>query len=110
MEKQRTIQQNKALHLMYRMLAEQLNLAGLDIRAVLKPGVEIPWSENAVKEYLWRPVQRIVLGKESTTELTTTDIDKVANVLIHKLAEKFGIEVEFPSVERLIHNEKPPLP
>ena len=36
-EKQRTIQQNRALHLYFQLIADRLNDAGLDMRVVLKP-------------------------------------------------------------------------
>src|SRR5262245_12906276 len=97
-EKQRTAQQNKALHVYFQLISDTLNDAGLDMRVVLKPSVEIPWTPKTVKEYLWRAVQRIQLRKESTTELTTTEIDKVVQTLNAHLA-KFGIEQQFPSIQ-----------
>lgn len=36
---------------------------------------------------------------ESTTELTTTDIDKIYEILNRHISEKFGVEVDFPSKE-----------
>lgn len=99
--KPRTGQQNRALHLFYRILAETLNDAGLDQRKVLKPSVSIPWTPKAVKENLWRPIQKALLGKESTTELSKLeDIDKVHELLMKHLGEKFGVEyIPFPSEE-----------
>jgi hypothetical protein len=105
MEK-RTQQQNRAIHKLFTELSEQLNDAGLDQRKVLKPSVDIPWTPEAVKEQLWRPIQRAMLLKSSTTELTTTDIDKVFDVLVRHLGEKFGIEIEFPSIEALIAKQQ----
>ena len=43
--KQRTLQQNKALHKYFEILADTLNEAGLDARVVLKPEIEIPWTK-----------------------------------------------------------------
>ena len=103
-EKQRTLQQNRALHKLFGMISEQLNLAGLDVRMVLKPGIEISWTPDMVKEYLWRPIQKAMLNKTSTTELTTKEIDEAFAPLKHHLAEKFGIEQEFPSLESIINN------
>lgn len=97
--KQRTIQQNKALHLYFQHLADRLNEAGLDMRVVLKPEVDIPWSKDSVKEFLWRPIQRYMLLKKSTTELGSQDIDKVFETLNRHLAEKFGLSEPFPSLE-----------
>ena len=105
-EKQRTLKQNNALHLMFEMLAEQLNEAGLDMRKTLKPSIDISWSKESVKDYLWRPVQEALVGKKSTTELTTKDIDKVFGTLNRHLGEKFGIELEFPSVEEVMRKQE----
>jgi hypothetical protein len=95
--KARTIRQNAALHKYFVRLFNALNDAGLDMRKVLKPEIEIPWTLSSVKEYLWRPVQRIMLEKDSTTELETSEVDKVYRVLDRKMLEK-GVNVAFPSV------------
>lgn len=42
--KQRTLTQNRALHLFLGQLCDVLNDAGLDMRAVLKQDVELPWT------------------------------------------------------------------
>ena len=49
-DKQRTAKQNRALHLYFTHLADELNSAGLDMRKTLKPGVEIPWDGKSIKE------------------------------------------------------------
>ena len=54
-----------------------------------------------IKDYLWRPVQEIYLSKKSTTELNTEDINTIWEILNRHLGEKFGIHVEFPSIEEL---------
>jgi len=101
-EKQRTLTQNRALHLYFTHLADELNGAGYDIRKTLKPSIDIPWSGKTIKEYLWRPVMEAQLGKKSTTEMTTKDIDKVFDVINRHLGEKFGLSVSFPSIESMI--------
>ena len=73
----RTTQQNKALHLYFRLLAESLNEAGLDMKKVLKPTIDISWNERNVKEYLWRPIQNAQVIKKSTTELNSDEVDKI---------------------------------
>ena len=47
----RTSQQNRAMHLFFARLVEALNDAGLDMKKVLKPEIDIPWSQTAVKEF-----------------------------------------------------------
>lgn len=97
MEQGRTQKQNNALHLFFEMLAEELNNAGLDMRVVIKPEVDIPWSKESVKEYLWRPIQKAQLNKKSTTSLTKSEVDEVYAVLMRHLSEKFGLFVNFPA-------------
>lgn len=101
----RTSQQNKALHVLFELLADKLNEAGLDMRKTLKPEIDIPWTGASVKEYLWRPVQFAQLDKDSTTELTTADVDKVFDTINRHLGEKFGLHVPFPSIETVILRE-----
>ena len=101
-EKQRTILQNNALHLYFENLAETLNSAGLDMKKVLKPEIDIPWSKETVKEYLWKPIQNAQLGKKSTTELTTKEIDKVFDTINRHLGEKLGVHTDFPSIEDIL--------
>ena len=94
--KQRTNKQNKSLHKFCSLLAEALNDAGLDMRVVLKPEVEIPWDTKSAKEHLWRPIQELVISKESTTDADTKDYSKVYEVLNRHLGEKHGIHVPWP--------------
>lgn len=95
----RTNRQNRALHVYFQELSNSLNASGLDMRTVLKPGVEIPWNEKTIKSHLWKPIQKAMLEKESTTELDTAEISKVYEVLNRHLGEMFGLHVPFPSDE-----------
>lgn len=98
----RTDLQNKALHVLFNMLARELNDAGLDMRKTLKPGIDIPWNPKTVKDFLWRPVMKAQLGILSTTELNTKNIDEVFETLARHLGQKFGIELDFPSIQTLM--------
>lgn len=99
MDKQRTLQQNKALHKYFTLLAEELNQAGYDMKRTLKPSVDIPWNATTVKEYLWKPIQNAQLMKQSTKDLTTKEIDLVYDTLTRHLGETTGVSVPFPSNE-----------
>ena len=103
---QYTPQQRKALHLWFTMLADELNAAGLDQRKILKPSIDIPWSAEAVKEQVWRPIMKAQLGKDSTTELESQEIDLIFNTITKHLGEKFGLTVAFPSIETLVDRER----
>lgn len=104
--KQRTLQQNKSLHALFGNLAQELNDSGLDQRKVLKESVDIPWTPEAIKEQIWRPVQKAMLQKESTTQLTTKEIDEVFDVINRHLGDKFGLHVAFPSIETLMNDKR----
>lgn len=105
-ERKRTIQQNKALHLLFGMMAERLNSAGYDMRKTLKESIEIPWSKSSIKEYIWRPIMNAQLGKKSTTEMTTKEVNEVMETIMRHFGEKFGLEIPFPSIEELMFQQE----
>jgi len=92
MEKLRTQQQNKALHLWITQLTRVLNEAGIDLKEVLTPNVRVMPTEKNVKEVLWRPIQEAMFGKRSTTTLSTQDIDKIYDVINRHLADNWLIQ------------------
>lgn len=97
-EQNRTSSQNAALHTWYSKVAEALNDGGYNIQLVLKEKVDLDWTMESVKELLWRPAQKAILGKVSTTKLKKQqDIDTVFEHLNRHLAEKFGVHIPFPS-------------
>jgi len=102
---QRTNQQNKAMHVDFKLICDALNDAGLDQRKVLKPSISIPWTPTAVKEQLWKPIQKALWQKESTTELDKIkEIEHTHDVLLRHLGEKFELEyIEFPHDEKKIN-------
>lgn len=95
----RTLQQNKAMHLFFTYLAEELNSKNMSVTQVLKPDVK--WSLESVKENLWKPIFKTVTGKNSTTKATKEEITKTYDVLNKALGERLGFNVEFPSKELL---------
>lgn len=103
--KPRTQRQSNALHLYFEMLAEALSGAGLDMRKTLKPTIEIPWNKETVKEYLFKPIMKAQLNKESTTEMTTKEVDQVIETLNRHLGEKFGLHIPFPSIDSIMDRE-----
>lgn len=98
----RTLQQNSALHLYYMWLATELNLAGYSVQLVLKEKMDLDFTPEMVKELLWRPAQKAILKKKSTTELKKLEeIDLIYEHLNRHLGEKFGIHVPFPTNKEL---------
>ena len=95
----RTELQRKAQHLYFRLLAKALNDAGWDMKAtmdVLSKNAKIPWSLLAIKERLWKPVQKDTYGKSSTTELNTDQVGPTYEALNLVTSEKLGVSVQFP--------------
>lgn len=113
----RTTSQNSALHLYFQLLADELNGAGLSIQHVLaKYRVELDWDGGSVKENLWRPIQKALLGKLSTTELSKQqDIDRVYEH-INRFVSQMGVHVSFPndpdkeSAKSMLSGEAVPYP
>lgn len=95
--KQRTQAQNRALHKYLTMLSDALNDAGLDMKKTLKPDIDIPWTTDSAKDYLWRPVQKALTGKDSTTKPDTKEYIYIYEVLSRHMVDKFGINVQWPS-------------
>ena len=97
MHKQRTSAQNRALHKDFDLIAEKMNDAGYDVRKTIK--VSIPFTTQIVKDYIWRPFQKKMFSKESTTELerNSGEIQQIHEVVMRELGERLGIEYhDFP--------------
>ena len=90
-KKPKTDAQRNAFHLWLRLLAEELNAAGLDQRVVLaamKEGVERPWNLETAKENLWRPLQQAVVKKALTENLAIDEHNDIYNILHRWLSER----------------------
>jgi hypothetical protein len=98
--KQRTITQNNSIHLYLTQLADELNQAGLDMKQVIT--VPIEWDMLNCKRYLWKPIQKALLHKDSTTQLTKHEVSRVYDHLNRLLGQKFQLHIPFPdrSAER----------
>ena len=98
--KQRTLTQNASLHLFCTQLADALNDAGFDFRVFIKEGYPVPFNEMLVKEYLWKPIQKAITGKDSTTKPTRKEYGEIYDSLNVKLAEH-GIFIAWPSKDNM---------
>lgn len=95
--KARSGQQNRALHKYFSMLADKLNEAGLDMRKTLREDVEMPWSADLIKDFMWRPLQKAMFDVDSTAKMKRADYTKVYEVLNRHTASKLGVSVAWPS-------------
>jgi 6-pyruvoyl-tetrahydropterin synthase len=97
-DKQRTEQQNRALHLYLEMVARELRNQGQTMQDVVKKinKVEIVPTMANLKEIVWREIQKTLFDKESTTFLTKHEVTEVYEVMSMWLSKNFGIDIPFP--------------
>ena len=97
----RTPQQRKSLEVYCRLVAEAMNDAGYDFKKAIT--LEIAMTQALVKEYIFKRIMKAMYpDKTSTTELSTTEIQKVYEVMNANTANKFGISMDWP-------NDDPPM-
>jgi len=97
---QRTSQQNKALHLYCQMVADEMNAAGYDFQQAITLPVKM--TGELVKEYMFKRIMSVMYSdKESTTELSKTEIQEVYEAMNAATAQKFGVSMNWPSDDAL---------
>ena len=98
----RTNQQNKALHVYFSLISNQLNEMGIEYQYIGLKGQTLGMmhTSNLVKEFVWRKIQVALFGFKSTTQLNTTQINQIIDVLSKFFSER-GVNIEFPSIETL---------
>ena len=104
--KNRTIKQNRALHLLFKHIAIELNRLGLTFNYTGLKGLEMemPYTESLVKETIWRPIQITMFEIESTIDLITSQINSILDVLTKFFGDR-GVQINFPSKIDLIAKE-----
>lgn len=95
----RTNKQNRALHKYYQLIADMLNEKGITFKVL--DLYEAPFSVIIVKETIWKPIQKVLFDSDSTTKLTTNQINTILDVLANHFSE-LGEVVEFPCIENLM--------
>ena len=98
----RSMTQNASLHLWLDRVASCLNDAGYDMKAVIKEDVDIDWTKDSVKTYLWKPVEKAMYGHESTTEANKTQYGDIEETLRRHMGAKFGVVLPaWPAEEKV---------
>lgn len=96
----RTTKQNSSMWKYCEKLAEALNDAGFTQESYpFRQGLQIPWTKNSVMEVFWRPVQAAMVEAESTTKLSTKDVQAIYQALDRAMSERTGVHVEWPCRE-----------
>jgi hypothetical protein len=104
--KLRTNKQSRSIHKMFSELAREALERGIERKTVINSleGYSCPLDEAFIKE-VWRAIMFTQTGKKSTTEITTSEIDKVYETFNRFWGENFGISCPFPSIEALYQAE-----
>ena len=48
---------------------------------IVKEGYPVPFNAELVKDYLWRPIQKAITGKQSTTQPETHEYSLIYDAL-----------------------------
>lgn len=102
----RTRKQNATLHLLFRRMASDLNDAGApDIPHPFNPVFRMKWTEDKVKEllfkpYLWHLSKEWGKQTESSSDCTTEQLSEVMQALVDGVNQAVGVYTPIPTNER----------
>jgi hypothetical protein len=133
---ERTIQQNRSLHLYCKQMSEELNNAGYTVNFVLarrynnivhriidwlpinnnikqkaknrldkEMGDGIEWDTIKFKDLIWKPIQKAITGKNSTTKLTKNELTKVYENVNNIMLNRYKIGKPFPNKDLWREND-----
>lgn len=103
--KQRTAKQNSALWKYLTMLAEKMDGAGIDMKEAIHVPIR-PNKDNVKAEMFDKVMMALFPEVDSSTKLSTRQIQEVYENLNRFTAQRFGITVEWPSDEPPMLGEK----
>lgn len=93
----RTYKQNRTIHLLFRRMAKALNDAGYEISHPFKPDLEIPWSEESVKDLLYRPIITSYFKVPRSSHLNTEQLSESMEILVDAVNRNTGVYVPIPN-------------
>lgn len=98
----RTSQQNRSMHKYFQLVSDEAKNTGSTFSDFIRnrPKMEMPWTPQRVKE-MWKAAAMHMYGVDSTTKLTTKQIDQVYDVVNKVLGEELNIHIPFPSKDNL---------
>ena len=99
-----TRKQHNAIFVYCEDVAKKFNASGQDMRKVLKPEVEIPWTKESVYKFMWKKVQEAMFDSDSITKLETDQVSAIYETLNRHTAKR-GVSAKFPSKEEDMLNE-----
>ena len=103
----RTLKQNRAMYLYFTMIADQLNEIGLEFtfQGLKGEPINTRYNSTLIKETLWKPIQMALFEKESTTEINTSEMNEIIDVITKFFAER-GVTLLFPSIDTILNYSK----
>ncbi len=96
--KTRTSQQRKAIEVYCKKLGQAWNDAGMTVQQVLSRTMDQEWSQELVKEAIFKKCLGYKYNKKSTTELTTDEVSQVYET-VNRFSAQFGVHVPWPQDE-----------
>lgn len=99
----RTKQQNRALHLWFKMIKDECSRIGVTKTMFYKMfrDVELPVESEDIKE-LCRQVTGALFGDKTTTAIPANQLDDVCELMSMALSKRLGVAApELPSLEQL---------
>ena len=100
LDTKRTDPQNASGHKWFHELADALNSSGYTVNSKEVLRLDVPWTKDNVKEFLFRPVMKAMYpDKTSTAQLTKQEWSAVVEALNLALGERVGVHVEYPRRE-----------
>lgn len=98
-EQPRTDSQRKAIEVYCREVAKALYDEGHTLQDVIKEvkKAEITPTQSNIKAVVWNGINEALFKKTSSTELSTTEVTKIYEVMNKWLGEKFEIHIPFPN-------------
>ena len=100
----RTAKQNRALHLYFSFISNELNELGMEFKyqGLIIEDLSSRYTSEIVKQFIWRPIQIALFSIKSTKNLDTKQMNQIIDVITKYFAER-GINLDFPSIETLIN-------
>ena len=95
----RTSQQRKAIEVYCSIMAGKLSGSGKDIMTTMKQDACIPWTQPLFKALVWHPIQLAMFNIKSTTQLSTSQVSKVYEVINRHMGENHGVSMNFPNYD-----------
>jgi hypothetical protein len=89
--------------LFFTFVSTELNELGLEFtyEGLSTNNLSSRYTALIVKEFIWKPIQIAMFEVESTTKLTTKEMNEIIDVIVSYFGQK-GIDLQFPNIEKLI--------